>query len=371
MSGQLTKGPQFPQYFTQHQRPEMSGVVAKLISPWQPSGIPDSASPLGSLDSFVTGGRNNTDASEQVAPLPLAAANQAPIATAQLLGVMMQMQHAQVLVDDCGLVLGVNSAAAALLQDTGDSFVGERWQTWLPPAAQAEYGQMFIGDGPQRQPQQHGPREMIIRQACGGLLLVNMSLSFIDGLFMITLQDHSQYQAELQRLTQQAATDYLTGLANRRAFDEMLERSWHQCIRRSQPISVIIIDVDFFKTFNDMFGHLQGDDCLKRISRIISSMLPSPQCLAARYGGEEFALVLPGFDADTAEEVAQSIRRQVNSMDFAHAGLPEITRVSVSQGIATEYRGEFRTHDALMYCADTALYRAKTEGRDRISHCSC
>lgn len=183
---------------------------------------------------------------------------------------------------------------------------------------------------------------------------------------MIGLHDLSGHRDEIKRLSTLAATDYLTGLANRRTFTETLERQWQQCVDKHKPISTLIIDADHFKQFNDQHGHLMGDECLKLMAKTIAAALPSPQCLAARFGGEEFALVLPGFNSAMAWVVAEQIAEAIRSLDFVKLGLSREVCVSVSQGIATEINGQYRTAEAMLSAADTALYRAKSDGRDRI-----
>ncbi len=152
---------------------------------------------------------------------------------------------------------------------------------------------------------------------------MNLSLSFIQGLlplFVIGLHDLSGHRDEIKRLSTLAATDYLTGLANRRTFTETLERQWQQCVDKHKPISTLIIDADHFKQFNDQHGHLMGDECLKLMAKTIAAALPSPQCLAARFGGEEFALVLPGFNSAMAWVVAEQIAEAIRSLDFVKLG---------------------------------------------------
>ncbi|MCL2912220.1 diguanylate cyclase [Shewanella corallii] len=286
----------------------------------------------------------------------------------QLLG---QMQDAKVLVDGKGKVLSINLAAAMLLGDTCESFLDEHWQSWLTTPFKSEYEFMLVRREGMLMPLQHGPREVVINQACGGVLPVHLSVSSIGELFVLSLQDLSDLKAELARMSELAAKDPLTSLYNRRAFDEALQRHWDSCKEDKLPLCTVIIDVDYFKSFNDMHGHIQGDKCLKRIARVIRGELPNKQSMAARYGGEEFALILPGCAEWQAQEVAERIRARVRSLEFGMYGLPEETMVSVSQGIASEEGENFPSPVAMLCCADTALYRSKKEGRDRITSCSC
>jgi diguanylate cyclase (GGDEF)-like protein len=156
-------------------------------------------------------------------------------------------------------------------------------------------------------------------------------------------------------------------LANRYDLEKTLNKSWNESIASTQPISLILIDVDYFIHFNDQFGHVNGDKCLQHIARTIEACLPSDDSLAARYGGEEFAVILPRCHKANAELVAKRIQQQINILNFSELGLPPTFRVSVSQGIACEHSGQYRTPEGLICASDTALYRAKSDGRNRIN----
>jgi diguanylate cyclase (GGDEF)-like protein len=135
----------------------------------------------------------------------------------------------------------------------------------------------------------------------------------------------------------------------------------------SLQAGVVIIDIDFFKHFNDRYGHIQGDACLRKVAGAIVQAMPVDAKLAARYGGEEFALILPHHNEIMALQVAREVQQAVRQLQFTDAGLPATLSVSVSQGIATEINGQYRTSMALLCAADTALYRAKADGRDCIN----
>lgn len=283
--------------------------------------------------------------------------------------VVQCLQQPMALADASGKVLCVNQAAAALLGDEAETFIGELWPSWLESGYQGLYRELQSSADGQYHALQHGAREVQLRRVDGALLWVKLSLSFVQGLlplFLVGFEDLSSQKAEVQRLTALAATDYLTGLANRRTLMEALEKQWRQCLARRHPISVVIVDVDFFKQFNDLYGHLKGDECLRQIAAALASTLPSPQCLAARFGGEEFVLLLPGFNAAMAELIAKQVSEAVAAIDIAAMGLPQGALLTVSQGIACEISGQFRTADAMLLGADTALYRAKREGRNKI-----
>ncbi|MDP1633471.1 MAG: diguanylate cyclase [Gallionellaceae bacterium] len=166
---------------------------------------------------------------------------------------------------------------------------------------------------------------------------------------------------ELQRLS---TTDGLTGIANRRMFDELSIREWRRCERMKKPIALVMVDVDYFKLFNDEYGHQAGDDCLRAVAAQVARAAPRAADLAARYGGEEFVLVLGETDADGARWVADNIRQRV-----AELGIPHITphrRVSISCGVASIQPAKGLSLDGLLRTADNALYLAKGTGRDRV-----
>ncbi|EKE73749.1 sensor domain-containing diguanylate cyclase [Gallaecimonas xiamenensis] len=274
-----------------------------------------------------------------------------------------QMQEAMVQLDQDGRVIFANGPAVTLL-GPAHLLQGRFWHQWLAPRWQAQIKQLMRRC--QDKQLTLAPTEMTLQLGKGRSLPVSLSLSYLPAKspsFVVTLQDLSASKAELDKLQQLASKDSLTGLANRRVFIEQLEQQWDKQTQKRHPISVVVIDVDYFKLFNDQYGHLEGDKCLQRIAAAIGLALPHPQCLAARYGGEEFTLVLPGCNGDMAWQVASVIRESINQLAFPELG----AKVSVSQGIATEINGQFRTAGALLFAADTALYRAKAGGRNRVN----
>ncbi len=161
-----------------------------------------------------------------------------------------------------------------------------------------------------------------------------------------------------------AATDGLTGIANRRAFDEALDREWRRAQREQTALALLMIDVDHFKPFNDFYGHLAGDDCLRRLAATISGCLHRPGDLAARFGGEEFAVLLPTTDAPGALEIAERIHDAVAALQIGHDVTP-LGRITLSIGIASDGPERYHSAQALLHTADSALYTAKHEGRNR------
>lgn len=175
-----------------------------------------------------------------------------------------------------------------------------------------------------------------------------------------TMGDLEQANQRLQALTMQ---DGLTGIRNRRYFDDKLTREWQRATRNRDTLALLLIDIDFFKAFNDKYGHLVGDECLKRVAQAIENAITRPSDAAARYGGEEFAVILPETGVEGALHVAENIRRSVEQIRI-EVGEARV-QVSVSIGVAILTPEEGRASQDLIMVADQALYDAKSSGRNR------
>lgn len=174
-----------------------------------------------------------------------------------------------------------------------------------------------------------------------------------------------QLAAANDQLRDLASRDGLTGIFNRRHLDEYLNVELLRCKREKQAISLLMIDVDHFKKYNDHYGHPNGDACLRTVANSISEAIKRPGDLAARYGGEEFAVVLPGTDTLGALQVAEQIRSDITSANIPHTG-NTAGRVTVSVGVATLTAADLANPDELIESADRALYQAKAAGRDKV-----
>lgn len=187
---------------------------------------------------------------------------------------------------------------------------------------------------------------------------------------VIILRDVTERKRLEERLTALAMTDGLTGLANRRAFDDVLEREWKRTLREGSQMSLLLLDVDRFKQFNDHYGHQVGDDCLRSVADAVKGVVRRETDTAARYGGEEIAVILPFTDSSGALAIAEKVRQAIEDLQIRHAGNVEADLiVTASIGVSTAIArqgGTIKMPEGLLMSADHALYRAKHEGRNRI-----
>jgi diguanylate cyclase (GGDEF)-like protein/PAS domain S-box-containing protein len=210
----------------------------------------------------------------------------------------------------------------------------------------------------------HVRAEMVERDAEGAPLRV-----------MGTYRDTTervQFEADLQRANDQLArltlTDGLTGVGNRRLFDQKLAAEWLRCARQPQPLSLLLVDIDHFKLYNDHYGHQGGDEVLKRVAAILAHSVQRSGEIVARYGGEEFAILLPGSGPSAAAAVARACLAQLSEARIAHAASPVSPWLTLSIGIASAVPDATEAPESLVAAADGALYSAKRRGRSRVEH---
>ncbi|MBH8580488.1 GGDEF domain-containing protein [Bisbaumannia pacifica] len=188
--------------------------------------------------------------------------------------------------------------------------------------------------------------------------------------FMFDISERKQTEERLLRLQRELEAlsyqDGLTGAANRRRLDAVLETEWASGRRSGRPLSLIMLDIDCFKQYNDRFGHLAGDDCLRRVVEVVGTSAQRPRDLLARFGGEEFALVLPETDRDAALRVAQRCRALIAEAAIAHPASEVSPLLTLSMGVATALPSDVVAPTWLLETADRRLYHAKQGGRDRI-----
>ena len=177
---------------------------------------------------------------------------------------------------------------------------------------------------------------------------------------------YSRLQKANQQLQQLAILDGLTGVANRRYFDQVLNNEWNRLAREEKPLSLILCDIDYFKVYNDTYGHPKGDSCLKKVANTLQQATKRAADLVARYGGEEFAVILPDTDAKGALFVANNIRQKLNRQKIPHPASSVSPYLTISMGIATTIPTAGQDTSNLLNIADRGLYQAKKQGRNQI-----
>ncbi|MBP0041836.1 MAG: diguanylate cyclase [Roseofilum sp. SBFL] len=200
------------------------------------------------------------------------------------------------------------------------------------------------------------------------ILLVKLG----DGL-TVTFRDitkRKQIELALEKanleLTNQANLDGLTQIANRRYFDQYLAEQWQQLKLEQRPLALILADVDYFKLYNDNYGHQGGDRCLIKVAQTLSHHLPTAESLAARYGGEEFGIILPQTSLEQAVQVGESLRQAIHTLRLDHAHSQVCSWVTLSLGVSAVVPGDIQSPEGLIAQADRALYQAKQKGRNRL-----
>lgn len=181
-----------------------------------------------------------------------------------------------------------------------------------------------------------------------------------------TLRDMTDYKNAQIALQQQATLDGLTGIANRRSFDEKLHVEWSRAQRYGEAISLILADVDYFKRYNDHYGHQGGDECLRAVAGLLQREIFRPTDMAARYGGEEFAIILPATSLEGALTVAERLRSDIEAMAIPHSGSEIGPSVTLSIGVASLTPTRESLANTLITQADKALYQAKAQGRNQV-----
>ncbi len=185
-------------------------------------------------------------------------------------------------------------------------------------------------------------------------------------MILLAIEDITERKKAEEQLKLFASMDGLTGIANRRHFDTTLDLEWRRAMRSAKPLSLIIIDVDYFKNYNDVYGHLAGDSCLQKIAHSIRDSLRRAGNFVARYGGEEFVVILPDTNTEGAYLFAESLRMKIEDLNIEHQDSMVGKNVTVSMGVSTMIPNKDGTQNELISMADKALYNAKDGGRNRV-----
>lgn len=187
-------------------------------------------------------------------------------------------------------------------------------------------------------------------------------------LLELKIKELSELREINNKLESISVCDGLTGISNRRHFDQYLELSWKNSIRSGKPLSLIMADIDYFKAYNDNYGHLKGDECLIKVAKAMVASINRPMDSVARYGGEEFAVVLPETDIDGAIVIAEEIRKNIEAMKQTHEYSSVAPYITLSLGVTSIIPSQLDTIGEFINNADKAMYKAKLSGRNTVSY---
>ena len=213
-------------------------------------------------------------------------------------------------------------------------------------------------------------QQQYIQEQNAALETQNQTLRDLNTKLQQEIAERRRIEAELEKANQElhrlASLDGLTQVANRRQFDEYLLREWKREAREHNPLSLILCDIDYFKRYNDTYGHQAGDECLKQVAQGISHAAKRPADLVARYGGEEFAIVLPNTDEKGAMHVARLIQKKIRQLEIPHAQSSVSRYVTLSIGVFSIIPHADHLPESLIRAADKALYQVKEQGRNAV-----
>ena len=181
------------------------------------------------------------------------------------------------------------------------------------------------------------------------------------------VRTHLILKAQSDQLRELVFVDGLTGVANRRRFDEILDLQWRNCVRLGTALSLFLIDVDFFKQYNDMYGHQAGDVCLRKVAQTLLAVMRRSGDLVARYGGEEFACLSTSLLGEAAEQAAETLRAHVEQLGLPHPDSSVAPVVTISIGVATLSPADGASASSMLALVDQRLYKAKAAGRNRVA----
>ncbi len=299
----------------------------------------------------------------------------AEIEAMELEQIFLSVSDAMWAVRDDGTVIRANDAMATLLGKSTAEIVGKKCRELL------NYGLCQNNTCPLEVCSSRSKQEFDVRLVTGSdsydyyiisvapLTTIVGTTAIISQFKNITARKEAEQQLEeLNRaLSEMARIDGLTGIANRRFFDEVFDKEWKRLAReQNQNFSLILADIDFFKKYNDNYGHQQGDDCLILVGKALKEIILRPSDMAARYGGEEFALLLPGIDLDGSGTVGERARQAIVDLQIPHEYSDVAGHITMSFGIAMMTPSHDNSPADLIALADQALYRAKESGRNTL-----
>ncbi|OON62236.1 REC domain-containing diguanylate cyclase [Massilia sp. KIM] len=280
------------------------------------------------------------------------------------------MDEGLLLVDGCGRIVYANPASERFVAHSAGELAGLPLASLLAPPMEEDYAAYFADrEDEARAARCRGTREVLVYQRDGALRAMDLSLTPMAGtepLFVALLHDITHHKQSETALQQAALVDPLTRIANRRHFDAALEREWQRAIRSGQPLSLIVLDVDHFKGYNDSLGHAAGDHCLQLVAEVLREHALRPTDLAARYGGEEFVVLLADTPNEGAAGLGEAIRAHIEQMAVPNPRATTAAVVTVSIGVATIIPTLFDDLRSFFIAADRAMYEAKSAGRNQV-----
>jgi diguanylate cyclase (GGDEF)-like protein/PAS domain S-box-containing protein len=277
--------------------------------------------------------------------------------------IVNSMDQGLLIVERCGRIQYANPACDRYLGYAANDLVGRSLVELLANK------ETFPDDGTAMEAIGHGTREVRVRRRDGGLRAMDLTMTPMgtaDGLFVALLHDITHHKQSEDALQRAALLDPLTKIANRRHFDSFMEKEWQRAVRGAKPLSLVVLDVDHFKLYNDTLGHAAGDVCLQKVAQALQAHALRPTDLAARYGGEEFVLLFAETPSDAAEQLAEAIRATVEGLQLPNPRSPTSRWLTVSVGVATIVPTQLDDIEQLFVCADRAMYAAKGAGRNRV-----
>ncbi len=290
----------------------------------------------------------------------------------RLRAIVNNMAEGLLLINTDGIIRSANPAAYNLLGYAPGQLVDMNLIELLTEPFNIEYAGYFSYESNpagRLNALRHGPQEVVLRGPSGNAVCLDLTMSKIfaeETLYVGLLHDISAHKQSHDELLRIASTDPLTNLANRRQLDLFLRQEWGRAQRANSTLSLAIIDVDYFKPYNDTLGHQAGDRCLQQVAAAIKAIANRPTDLAARFGGEEFVLLLAATDMDGARQLAEKARAAVEAQALPHPASGIGPYVTVSIGVASMCPQKDTPTSDLLAAADAALYQAKEQGRNRV-----
>jgi two-component system cell cycle response regulator len=284
--------------------------------------------------------------------------------------IVHNMAEGLLVIEADGRIQFTNPACGRYLGYGEEELAGANIRTLFTPSTAQEYLDYFAAHGADPAvAHKYGTREVAIRHRNGQQISVDLTLTPMylhQPLFIALLHDITHHKRSEDALQRAAHVDPLTKIANRRHFDSFLDKEWQRAMRNGASLSLVVLDVDHFKLYNDTLGHPAGDVCLAQVARAIQTHAARSTDLAARYGGEEFVLLFAETEADAALRQAEAIRAHIEALQLPHPRSVTSPWITVSIGVATVTPHQLENKEALFVAADRAMYVAKEQGRNQV-----